>query len=395
MKINRRIFFLQFKKLILKGEAMTQSRVDALDDFMDCIEKDTYIGSVYYMSYILATTYLETAWSFRPIKEIGGNAYFTRMYWDNRSKARVLGNLSAEDAVNYCGRGFVQITGRNNYVKMTKSIRKCRPDIVEAFEKRTGQTFDLVKFPTQTMAIDIAYAIITLGMAQGIFTGKKLSHYLSDTKNDFKNYKSSRKIVNGTDRDDDIANLAVKFESILLLSNVTGNSDPKVLQPAGKGANDPAAEIQQTEAESPSGWGTFKTTVNSIYVWSGLSTGVGSLAGIYSYFSENGLSPGAWTIVTYILVFCLAAGFLTLAGYFISRQIEKFQNKIIAKEITLKELEVRADPEKYNVSVSKDKPVMETTRAEDDPEKEDEETYRQQLLVEEDEETEETEEVQA
>lgn len=43
--------------------------------------------------------------------------YFTKMYFDHEHTRKELGNLSADDAVNFCGRGFIQITGRSNYAE--------------------------------------------------------------------------------------------------------------------------------------------------------------------------------------------------------------------------------------------------------------------------------------
>lgn len=58
--------------------------------------------------------------SFRPQQELSPRdedrgAYFVRMYWDNMQVRYQLGNLSPDDAVKYCGRGFIQLTGRSNY----------------------------------------------------------------------------------------------------------------------------------------------------------------------------------------------------------------------------------------------------------------------------------------
>lgn len=60
--------------------------------------------------------------SFDVIKERGGPAYYRKMYWDNKRVAKMLGNTSAEDAVKYCGRGLIQLTGRFNYTKYGKQI---------------------------------------------------------------------------------------------------------------------------------------------------------------------------------------------------------------------------------------------------------------------------------
>lgn len=58
--------------------------------------------------------------SFSPRQELSPRdedrtAYFVRMYYTNQKVRHALGNLSPDDAAKYCGRGFLQITGRDNY----------------------------------------------------------------------------------------------------------------------------------------------------------------------------------------------------------------------------------------------------------------------------------------
>lgn len=64
---------------------------------------------------LVATILVETGNTFEPVKEIGGDDYYIRMYWKNKSVREMLGNTFIEDAVLYCGKGFIQVTGRNNY----------------------------------------------------------------------------------------------------------------------------------------------------------------------------------------------------------------------------------------------------------------------------------------
>lgn len=78
---------------------------------------------------------------------------------------------------------------------------------------------DLVSNPDLALKPDIAYRIMLIGMNKGLFTGKKLSDYITDKNAD---YINARKIINGNDRAELIAGYATDFENLLkkVLPNV-------------------------------------------------------------------------------------------------------------------------------------------------------------------------------
>lgn len=160
-------------------------------------------------AYALATAYLETAHQMIPVREAywlsesAANAYFRRMYdiqGQRPAKARELGNTAPGDGVKYPGRGYPQLTGKTNYAKAG-----------------TALGVDLVGHPERALEPGIAAAIMVRGMAEGWFTGKKLSDYLPRTGKATKaQLTPARRIINGTDRAGDVANYGVTFQDGLL-----------------------------------------------------------------------------------------------------------------------------------------------------------------------------------
>lgn len=187
--INKQYFFDHVRLRIFDGK-LTECQVKGCEAILDAFE-DSGLTDTRWLAYMLATAHLETAYTMQPIKEYGGDAYFVKRYWSNKKIAKQLGNISAEDAVNFCGRGFVQITGRSNYQKFS--------DLLE---------IDLMSEPSLAMRHDVATNIMFVGMTKGLFTGKKLSHYFNDKSDDWLN---ARRIINGTDRNEFVADKGQKF----------------------------------------------------------------------------------------------------------------------------------------------------------------------------------------
>ena len=134
-------------------------------------------------AYVLATADHETNGTFLPVREA---------YWLKNAEAWRKRNLRYYP---WYGRGFVQLTWEANYLNAGKKIG-----------------VDLIKDPDAAMQPDHAAKILVLGMVEGWFTGKKLSDYITLQTSEF---VSARRIINGTDKDDEIASMAMKYDAEL------------------------------------------------------------------------------------------------------------------------------------------------------------------------------------
>jgi len=195
MRFNHTTFFNGYRELFGK---LNQSQVSGLDNLLGYIELDADVSDIRWVAYMLATLKHECADTFQPITERGAKSYFDK-YEPGTKIGKNLGNTVKGDGYLYRGRGYVQITGRNNYQKMTKKL------------SLTGDE-DLILHPDSALHPDIAYRIMSFGMRTGTFTGKKLSDYINAAKCD---YTNARRIINALDQAAKIEGYAVNFETIL------------------------------------------------------------------------------------------------------------------------------------------------------------------------------------
>jgi hypothetical protein len=139
-------------------------------------------GDLRWLAYMLATVHHECAARFWPITEYGSQSY-----------------LQGKSYYPYVGRGFVQLTWEDNYRRASEELNLT--------DER-----DLVEHPELALDSLIATRVLFRGMAQGWFTGRNLSQYFNESKDDPVN---ARQVINGNDDDDLIAGYHKKFLAAL------------------------------------------------------------------------------------------------------------------------------------------------------------------------------------
>jgi predicted chitinase len=197
MGINRKFFFDVARADLFDGK-FRQAQVDGLTAILDKWEQTSPQEDDRWLAYMLGTAHHETGRTMQPVRETfarsdesaikrlnasyraGGLSWVSRPYWEKDEQGK-----------SWLGRGFVQITHKYNYKKMSAALG-----------------IDLVGQPDLAMDPVVALEIIFQGMIRGLFTGKKLSNYFRPSKEDWKN---ARRIVNGNERDDLVASYAKQY----------------------------------------------------------------------------------------------------------------------------------------------------------------------------------------
>lgn len=196
MQIDHTAFFNGYRQAFGR---LNQGQVTGIELLGRNMEGDSTITDLRWAAYMLATVKHECADTWQPVVERGPRAYFDKYETGTRLGTR-LGNTQPGDGFRFRGRGYVQITGRANYARLTAQLG-------------LGPEADLEQDPDQALRPAIAYGIMSLGMRKGLFTGKKLSDYIS--KANGADYKEARRIINGQDRAALIANYATTLEGVL------------------------------------------------------------------------------------------------------------------------------------------------------------------------------------
>jgi hypothetical protein len=179
-------FFKQVRANVFGG-SLTKGQVDGMEKIIDYWQTTWPKMSLDEFAYLLGTVYWETAHRMAPVKEMGSQQY-----------------LRSKKYYPYIGVGLIQATWKANWDKLgIKSIA------------------DGLQWPS---ALHAAF----YGMAAGIYTGKKLADYIGNGKRD---YVNARRIINGTDRAQEIAKIAENFRSALIAANAKPTPTPAPPQP--------------------------------------------------------------------------------------------------------------------------------------------------------------------
>lgn len=167
--MDRAKFFKAVRTLFGK---LSQKQVDGFEFILTEWEQSG-LTDLRWLAYMLATTWHETAATMQPIEEYG------------KGKGRAYGKPHPKTGETYYGRGYVQLTWYDNYLKMGKIL-----------------DLPLATSPNLALNPQIAAKIMFEGMTTGKsfagdFTGKHLGNYFNKTTNDPVN---ARRIINGLDK---------------------------------------------------------------------------------------------------------------------------------------------------------------------------------------------------
>jgi len=164
-----------------------------------------------WFAYILGTLRRETNDTFAPVEEgywIPSNkrtAALKNYYLKNNPKAYK--TIFPESGLSYYGRGYVQLTHDWNYKTFQPLIQKKFPNI------------NIFSDPSKACDTEVAWIILEEGMTKNNltiqdenFTGYTLEQFFNDQKKD---WVKARKIINGLDHANEIAEYAIKYYDAL------------------------------------------------------------------------------------------------------------------------------------------------------------------------------------
>ena len=191
--MNEKNFYTSIRGNLFKGK-IKSSQFEGIDAILGEWNRRG-LTDVRWLAYILATVFHETAGTMQPIEEYGKGKSRTYGY-----KVKYSGKPYNDTPHIYYGRGLTQNTWYENYEMLTKQA------------KEAGYNWDFLNHPELLLKMEPSVWATFNCMLKGKYTGKKLSDYFNDQKND---PIGARKIINGKDRAELIAGYYHKFLSSL------------------------------------------------------------------------------------------------------------------------------------------------------------------------------------
>jgi putative chitinase len=209
-----RKFFFDHVRIKPFGGALTGGQVDGLTRILDEWDRRA-LTDLRWLADILGQSFWESGKTMQPVREKGGEAY-----------------LKSKKYYPWVGEGLIQVTWEENHRKF-------------------GATA-----PGQLMTWPIALRALFDGMIKGMFTGKKLADYFNDKTTDWVN---ARRIVNGTDRAEEIAGYAKDFYQALIAAKAMIPPPPDIPAPPTKPIITlPPPGTQARDDLAPTFWGRLK-----------------------------------------------------------------------------------------------------------------------------------------
>lgn len=327
----------------------TNASEDGLESLMYFIESDeewdnlgTDRVALAQVAYFLATIGWETGWTFLPVVE-------------KRASSRQPDIKQIQDRywhTGYYGRGYIQLTWKDNYEKMGKVVG-----------------LDLVRNKDKVIEPSVSYAIASEGMRKGLFrrykdgSQVKLSDYINDNSIDFVN---ARNVVNGDTGKNGraIAEFAKKILNSVLspawLSNTESvdaydsteiiTASPNLsTDSAGNNSTGPATEpwkkpvlVTPTAPKDTTGPRSIKAIITTILSTAGLS--ITSVIGkVEGWLSDPSTT---WIIIT------LIAGIFLLASVYVATRIYiKNKREERAWVLDQQRIAIFSNPNMYNVEL--------------------------------------------